>query len=250
LKTTYLQVGITANQEETIMANENSRKPFRLDPSQEEKPFFRETTTYVKGQSVFCKVHHVAMLLSEGIDTGLEEGWVNIEESDALKKEREDMEEVSDELFPNNTDQILDPPSGCRPMGGVIPAYLYCPECEKAKLLWKEEREKRLIEKDIRLVERLFPERGGEKEENLRLLGRLFVMPFEMQRHGPYVNLMKYLKETAGWTEEDWKAYNEGVNLEYARRHRMKEEGVNYLEEIEPFIKWFYQENDKSPPIQ
>ena len=232
------------------MADEDSRKPFRLDPSQEEQPFFKERTTYVKGQSVLCKVHHVAMLLSEAIDTGEEEMRVWIEESSEEKKEREDIEGVSDEQFPNNADQILNPPSGCRPMGGVIPAYLYCPECEKAKLLWKKEREKRLIEKDIRFVERLLAERGGEKEENLRLLGRLFVMLFEMQRHGPYVKVMKYLKETMGWTEEDWKAYNEGVNLEYARRHLMKEEGANYLEEIEPFIKWFYQENDKSPPIQ
>jgi hypothetical protein len=106
-------------------------------------------------------------------------------------------------------------------------------------MLWKEQREKQAIEKEVGLVERLLAESEGEKEDDLRLIGSLWAKQMKMQRDDLYKKVVMCLAETMQWSQGEVRILIQSSDSEYERYSQMEKEGLDPFEEIKPFMKSF-----------
>jgi protein-tyrosine-phosphatase len=196
-------------------------------------------TAYVNEDSIYCEVHNVVMSQKEVSMTM----HVNASYSPDYLQELKEMKRAEHELFPN-TIKILE---SFNWEEGETNLQLSCPKCQEAQSLWEEQREKQAIEREVGLVERLLAEKGGEREEDLRIIGSLFAKQHMMTRGGLYGKVVKCLAETMHWTQEEMRILTQAFQAENERYYQMKEEGLDPFEEIKPFMQSFDPENYKSP---
>jgi len=160
---------------------------------------------------------------------------VNASYSPDYLQELKEMKRAEPELFPN-TIKILE---SFNWEEGETNLQLSCPKCQEAQSLWEEQREKQAIEREVGLVERLLAEKGGEREDDLRIIGSLFAKQHMMTRGGLYGKVVKCLAETMHWTQEEMRILTQAFQAENERYYQMKEEGLDPFEEIKPFMQSF-----------
>jgi protein-tyrosine-phosphatase len=188
-------------------------------------------TAYLKEDSLYCKIHHVVMSQEEMPMIP----HMNVAHSHDYIQEMGEMKEAEPELFPNTT-RILEK-FGWEEQETSL--QLSCPKCEEAKTLWKEQRDRRAIEREVGLAERLLTEKGDETEDNLRVIGSLLAKQMKIQRGGLYKKVIACLAETMHWTQEEMKMLIQSFAAENERYSQMEEKGLNPFKEIKLFMQSF-----------
>ena len=195
-------------------------------------------TAYPKKDGIYCKVHHVVMSLKEVAMTRHAYFTYSPDYPGLVNEGRK----VEPNLFPNTT-KIFE----THKEEGETSLQLICRKCEKALTLWREQREKQAIEREVGLVERLLAEREGEREDGLRLIGSLWAKQIQMvHRDVLYKKVVMCLAEKMRWTKEEMKILIQAFRSEHERYSQMEKEGLDPLEEIKPFMESFDPESYSS----